>query len=280
MQVIHTISELRQWRQRVDRVALVPTMGNLHEGHLALVHEAGKQADAVVVSIFVNRLQFVQGEDFEQYPRTLQADSDKLKLAGVDVLFAPTEAELYPTGQQDNQVMPSDLQNELCGQFRPGHFRGVATIVTKLFNIVQPNVACFGQKDYQQLAIIQGMVRDLNMNIQIVPVDICRAEDGVALSSRNAYLTTEQRQQAPQLYSQLCQMTEVIRQGNRQYRDLETEAMTQLNAQGWDVDYVSVRNLHTLMPAKPEDNDLVILIAARLGTTRLIDNIEVYHCTV
>ncbi|MDF7676137.1 pantoate--beta-alanine ligase [Neisseriaceae bacterium ESL0693] len=276
MQVIHTIAQLRQWRQGVERVAFVPTMGNLHEGHLTLVREARKRADTVVVSVFVNRLQFVQGEDYEQYPRTLASDSDKLIKEGVDVLFAPTESELYPAGQQQYQVMPSDLQNELCGQFRSGHFVGVATVVTKLFNIVKPDVACFGKKDYQQLAIIQAMVRELNMDIQIVPVEICRAEDGLALSSRNAYLSTQERRQVPQLYAQLRQMVQAIQQGNRQYQYLEDEAVKQLSALGWQVDYVSIRHVCTLKPAQIQDKDLVILVAARLGTTRLIDNVEVY----
>ena len=185
MQIIHSIEALRQWRKSAGTVAFVPTMGNLHEGHLALVREAKKRADNVVVSIFVNRLQFGQGEDFDQYPRTLQQDADKLKGEGVAVVFAPDEKALYPRVAQRYNVEPPNLQNELCGKFRPGHFRGVATVVSKLFNIVEPQLACFGKKDYQQLAVIQGFVEDLNVNIEIVPVDTGRAPDGLALSSRN-----------------------------------------------------------------------------------------------
>ena len=183
MQIIHTIKELREWRKTAGKVAFVPTMGNLHEGHLALVREAKKRADNVVVSIFVNRLQFGQGEDFDKYPRTLQQDADKLVGEGVAVVFAPDEKELYPNVEQRFNVEPPHLQNELCGKFRPGHFRGVATVVTKLFNIVQPDTACFGKKDYQQLVIIKGFVEDLNFNIEIVPVDTGRASDGLALST-------------------------------------------------------------------------------------------------
>ncbi|KQB50078.1 pantothenate synthetase, partial [Neisseria meningitidis] len=185
MQIIHTIQELRAWRKNAGTVAFVPTMGNLHEGHLALVREAKKRADNVVVSIFVNRLQFGQGEDFDKYPRTLQQDADKLEAEGVAVVFAPDEKELYPNVEQRYNVEPPNLQNELCGKFRPGHFRGVATVVSKLFNIVAPDVACFGKKDYQQLAVIKGLTEDLNFDVEIVPVDTGRAEDGLALSSRN-----------------------------------------------------------------------------------------------
>lgn len=170
MQIIHTIQELRAWRKNAGKVAFVPTMGNLHEGHLALVREAKKRADNVVVSIFVNRLQFGQGEDFDKYPRTLQQDADKLAAEGIAVVFAPDEKELYPNVEQRYNVEPPHLQNELCGKFRPGHFRGVATVVSKLFNIVAPDVACFGKKDYQQLAVIKGLTEDLNFDIEIVPV--------------------------------------------------------------------------------------------------------------
>ena len=180
MQIIRTIEEMRQWRRSHDSVAFVPTMGNLHAGHLALVAQAKQAERHTVVSIFVNRLQFGQGEDFGRYPRTLDADAEKLRAAGVDVLFAPDEAELYPRVAQQYQVEPPNLQNELCGTFRPGHFRGVATVVCKLFNIVQPDTACFGKKDYQQLVVIQGMVDDLNIPVRIIPVDTGRATDGLA----------------------------------------------------------------------------------------------------
>lgn len=275
MHIFHTITELRSWRKQVKRVALVPTMGNLHAGHLALVRTAKAHADAVVVSIFVNRIQFGVGEDFELYPRTLAEDVEKLTEVGADVVFAPSETELYPNGTQQYFVEPPAIQNELCGRSRPGHFRGVATIVTKLFNIVQPNVACFGKKDYQQLAVIKGMVQDLNMDIDIIPVEIERADSGLALSSRNGYLTIEQREQAAQLSAQLRTMAEAMRRGNRQFAALENSAATYLQQHGWQVDYIEVRHAQTLTKAQISDKNLVIVAAAILGTTRLIDNLEV-----
>lgn len=276
MKIIHSIQELREWRKNAGSVAFVPTMGNLHEGHLALVREAKKHADQVVVSIFVNRLQFGQGEDFDKYPRTLQQDADKLKGEGVAVVFAPDEQELYPRVQQQYNVEPPNLQNELCGAFRPGHFRGVATVVTKLFNIVQADVACFGKKDYQQLTIIQGMVDDLNMNIRIVPVDTGRAADGLALSSRNQYLSAEERAEAPRLYRELSQMAQAIRDGNVNYAELEQAAKQRLRDAGWVVDYIEVRHAGNLQVAHAGDKHVVVVAAARLGNTRLIDNIEVH----
>lgn len=275
MHIFHTITELRSWRKQVKRVALVPTMGNLHAGHLALVRTAKAHADAVVVSIFVNRIQFGVGEDFDLYPRTLAEDVEKLTEAGADVVFAPSETELYPNGTQQYFVEPPAIQNELCGRSRPGHFRGVATIVTKLFNIVQPDVACFGKKDYQQLAVIKGMVQDLNMYIDIIPVEIERADSGLALSSRNGYLTIEQREQAAQLSAQLRTMAEAMRRGNRQFAALENSAATYLQQHGWQVDYIEVRHAQTLTKAQISDKNLVIVAAAILGTTRLIDNLEV-----
>lgn len=276
MQIIHSIAELKAWRKNAGKVAFVPTMGNLHAGHLALVNAAHQHAETVVVSIFVNRLQFGQGEDFDRYPRTLEEDAAKLKDAGVAVLFAPDEKELYPHITQRYNVEPPHLQNELCGAFRPGHFRGVATVVAKLFNIVEADVACFGKKDYQQLIVIQGMVEDLNFPIQIVPVDTGRAEDGLALSSRNAYLSAAERAKAPQLYQVLRGMAERIRAGDHHYAPLEAEAADTLSQSGWQVDYVEVRHAHTLQVAHAGDQDLVIVAAARLGKTRLIDNIEVH----
>ena len=275
MQIIHSIEALRQWRKSAGTVAFVPTMGNLHEGHLALVREAKKRADNVVVSIFVNRLHFGQGEDFDQYPRTLQQDADKLKGEGVAVVFAPDEKALYPRVAQRYNVEPPNLQNELCGKFRPGHFRGVATVVSKLFNIVEPQLACFGKKDYQQLAVIQGFVEDLNVNIEIVPVDTGRAPDGLALSSRNQYLSETERAEAPHLYRELCIMAEAIKAGNLDYAGLENAATAALVQSGWVVDYIEVRHAGSLEVAHAGDKQVVILAAARLGKTRLIDNIEV-----
>ena len=276
MQIITTIKELRAWRNSVEQVAFVPTMGNLHDGHLALVQEAVAQAPHVVVSIFVNRLQFGQGEDFMSYPRTLDVDAAKLEAAGVEVLFAPNEAELYPHVSQNYQVEPPHLQNELCGAFRPGHFRGVATVVSKLFNIVKPNVACFGKKDYQQLAVIRGFVEDLNFDIRIVGVDTGRAADGLALSSRNGYLTEAERMQAPQLYQALSDMAAQIRAGRQDYANLEQAASQYLQSQGWVVDYIEVRHAGNLQIAHAGDAHVVVLAAARLGKTRLIDNLEIH----
>lgn len=275
MQIIHTIKELREWRKTAGRVAFVPTMGNLHAGHMALVREARKHADQVVVSIFVNRLQFGQGEDFDRYPRTLQADAALLEKEGASVVFAPDEKELYPRVVQQYKVEPPAIQDELCGAFRPGHFRGVATVVTKLFNIVGAEVACFGKKDYQQLFVIKSMVDDLNMPIEIVPVDTGRAEDGLALSSRNGYLSAVERAEAPRLYQHLTAMNTAIKAGERDFVKLATQVSADLTMRGWEVDYVEVRNALNLKPATHTDHELVILIAARIGTTRLIDNIEV-----
>ena len=275
MKIIHTIQELRDWRREAGSVAFVPTMGNLHEGHLALVREAAKRADQVVVSIFVNRLQFGQGEDFDRYPRTLEQDAAKLAGEGVAVLFAPSEQELYPHVAQQYNVVPPHLQNELCGAFRPGHFRGVATVVAKLFNIVEPDYACFGKKDYQQLAILQGMAADLNFRVEIVPVDIGRAADGLALSSRNQYLSEAERKQAPQLYRELQAVARSVKNGNRDYAALEQQAAANLKQAGWQVDYVEIRHAGNLQVAHVGDSELVVLAAARLGNTRLIDNIEI-----
>ncbi|WP_038317078.1 pantoate--beta-alanine ligase [Kingella kingae] len=275
MQIIHSIEALRQWRRTVGSVAFVPTMGNLHAGHLSLVQRAKQEAEHVVVSIFVNRLQFGQGEDFDQYPRTLEQDAAKLRDAGVAVLFAPDERELYPNVSQQYQVEPPHLQNELCGAFRPKHFRGVATVVNKLFNIVQADVACFGKKDYQQLAIIQGMVADLNMPIRIVPVDTGRADDGLALSSRNQSLSVDERAEAPRLYQQLTWIADEIRAGNQAYSELENAAKDVLISHGWQVDYVEIRSASSLHIARLGDKKLVVLAAVRLGSTRLIDNLEI-----
>ena len=275
MKIIHTIQELRDWRREAGSVAFVPTMGNLHEGHLALVREAAKRADQVVVSIFVNRLQFGQGEDFDRYPRTLEQDAAKLAGEGVAVLFAPSEQELYPNVAQQYNVEPPNLQNELCGTFRPGHFRGVATVVAKLFNIVEPDYACFGKKDYQQLVILQGMAADLNFRVEIVPVDIGRAADGLALSSRNQYLSEAERKQAPQLYRELQAVARAVENGNRDYAALEQQAAAKLKQAGWQVDYVEIRHAGNLQVAHVGDSELVVLAAARLGNTRLIDNIEI-----
>ncbi|RQO73606.1 pantoate--beta-alanine ligase [Aquitalea sp. FJL05] len=275
MEIIRSVAAMRAWRGQAGKLAFIPTMGNLHEGHLALVEAAHQHADKVVVSIFVNRLQFGQGEDFDAYPRTFESDCAKLEAAGVNALFFPTEAELYPRVKQDFNVEPPHIQDELCGAFRPGHFRGVATVVSKLFNIVQPDVACFGKKDFQQLHVIKAMVDDLNIPVAVIPVDTGRAEDGLALSSRNGYLTAEERAEAPRLYRNLSAMRAALLAGDSDYATLEANASADLQQAGWVVDYVEVRQADTLEVAHAGEKRLVVLAAARLGRTRLIDNVEV-----
>lgn len=273
MKILNTIAEMRALRRESASLAFVPTMGNLHEGHLSLVEIARQHADVVVVSIFVNRLQFGQGEDFERYPRTFQADCDKLRAAGCNAVFAPDENELYPQPQQ-YFIEPPPIANELCGAHRAGHFRGVTTVVNKLFNIVQPDVAVFGKKDFQQITILRQMVEQLAMPITIIPGETGRAEDGLALSSRNGYLSEAERAEAPRIYRNLARIRAAIELGRRDFQTLETEAVADLNAHGWLVDYVEVRNALSLLPAQAVDKHLVVLAAAKLGKTRLIDNLE------
>lgn len=273
MQIISTIQELRDRLKSGPSVVFVPTMGNLHQGHLALVRQAREHGRCVVVSIFVNPLQFGPSEDFSNYPRTFEQDCEKL--AGLaDVVFAPTVADLYPEPQQVF-IEPPPVANELCGAFRPGHFRGVATVVLKLFNIVQPQAAVFGKKDYQQLHVIRAMARQLNLPLEIVAGETLRAGDGLALSSRNGYLSTEERTEAVRLYRNLTFIRESIIAGNLDFPALERAAIADLEAHGWRVDYVSVRAAASLVPAKAGDMNLVVLAAAWLGKTRLIDNLEI-----
>ncbi|MBV1774778.1 pantoate--beta-alanine ligase [Burkholderiaceae bacterium DAT-1] len=274
MQIFSTIADLRAWREHAGFVAFVPTMGNLHEGHLALVAQAKARGGKVVVSIFVNPLQFGQGEDFLTYPRTFEEDCAKLAAAGVDAVFHPDVTQLYPRTEQQYKVEPPAIQDELCGKVRPGHFRGVATVVTKLFNIVQADCAMFGKKDYQQLKVIEGMVADLDMPIEIVPVDTGRAADGLALSSRNGYLTPAERAEAPRLYRNLNAIKSAIEGGDTDFVKLTETARADLENHGWRVDYVEIRTSDRLEHARPGDLNLVILAAARLGKPRLIDNLE------
>lgn len=255
-------------------IGFVPTMGNLHAGHVTLVKEAKKYCDVVVVSIFVNPTQFGAGEDFERYPRTLDADSQLLADVGCDIIFAPSVQQMYGTQPQLTTVHVDAIANDLCGKSRPGHFTGVATIVTKLFNMVQPDVAYFGEKDWQQLAIIRHLTRDLCLSIDVVGVPIVRAEDGVALSSRNGYLSAQERQQAAAIYQALNQIKQDIVAGERQVATLTARAAIYLTQQGFDVDYVEVRR-PDLSKLDQVDQDVVALIAAKLGTTRLIDNLLV-----
>lgn len=279
MNTVKTVRELRAAvacaRGEGKRIAFVPTMGNLHSGHVALVTKAAQRADFVVASIFVNPLQFGAGEDLDKYPRTLAADQEKLLQAGCHLLFAPSVEEMYPDGMAgQTRVSVPQLSEGLCGASRPGHFEGVATVVSKLFNMVQPDLAVFGQKDYQQLAVIRALVHDLNMPIQIIGEPTVRAEDGLALSSRNGFLSPDQRAVAPVVYRVLSQIAEAIKQGRRDFPALIGEQLKQLEAAGLRPDYLEIRHAKTLRPALNEDRDLVILVAAFLGTTRLIDNLH------
>ncbi|HGM5583204.1 TPA: pantoate--beta-alanine ligase [Pseudomonas putida] len=281
MNTVKTVRELRaavaRARGEGKRIAFVPTMGNLHSGHAALVTKAAQRADFVVASIFVNPLQFGAGEDLDKYPRTLAADQETLLQAGCHLLFAPTVEEMYPDGMTvQTRVSVPQLSEGLCGASRPGHFEGVATVVSKLFNMVQPDLAVFGEKDYQQLAVIRAMVRDLNMPIQIIGEPTVRADDGLALSSRNGYLSAEQRAAAPALYRTLTLLAEGIRRGRRDYAALLDEGQAQLLAAGFRADYLEVRHALTLRPAQLDDRDLVILGAAYQGSTRLIDNLYLH----
>lgn len=274
MDIIHSAAALRERLQHEPNNVFVPTMGNLHEGHVELIRIAKPRAACTVVSIFVNRLQFGPREDYDRYPRTLPVDSAKLQEVGVDVVFAPDEREIYPE-QQTFVVEPSDLQHILEGEHRPGHFRGVATVVLKLFNLVQPHAAIFGKKDYQQDPVLRDMVKQFALPIEIIPAETVRAPDGLALSSRNGYLTPEERAEAPRLYKVLVEAGRQIREGAHDYQRIELEAMAELAHYGWRPDYVAVRRQSDLQPSVNGDGDLVVVAAARLGRTRLIDSVEV-----
>jgi pantoate--beta-alanine ligase len=273
MRLIHSVADLRQALEGASGTAFVPTMGNLHAGHLSLVELAKRHGQPVVASIFVNPLQFGAGEDFQRYPRTLEADCAQLESAGCDLVFAPDVAEMYPEPQTYHAIPP--LANELCGAFRPGHFDGVCTVVLKLFNMVQPRYAAFGKKDYQQLFILRGMVRQFNLPISILAGETGRAQDGLALSSRNGYLSLTERAEAPRLHQALQDLGARLIQGGRNFGQLEQEAAARLAAHGWRVDYMAIRSQRTLLPPAPEERDLVVLGAAHLGHTRLIDNLEI-----
>lgn len=275
MQIHDTVAATRAALQNAGRIVFVPTMGNLHEGHIALMKQARAHGDTVVASIFVNRLQFRPGEDFEKYPRTFEADCEKLVAAGVDHLFAPDETELYPALQRYVIEPPAEHATILEGEFRPGHFRGVATVVMKLFGVVQPHAALFGKKDYQQFMVLSAMVREFALPIEIIPGETIRAADGLALSSRNGYLSASERAEAPRLYQCLTKVVTAVRGGNRDFASLERDAQAELQAHGWIPDYVAVRRRLDLQSASAIDDPLVVLAAARLGTTRLIDNIEI-----
>jgi len=286
MQIVNTAQALSQALENQSAIAFVPTMGNLHAGHIQLVELAKSKNACVVVSIFVNPLQFGKNEDLSQYPRTLDDDLEKLRVAGADVVFTPSEQEIYPdfdvetnTTHQNITINLPKLANELCGEVRPGHFSGVATVVLKLFNLVffngaKTKIAIFGKKDFQQLFIIQDMVKALNLPIEIIAGDTKRESDGLAMSSRNGYLTPAQRLEAPRLYRALGLLVDAIKQGRTDFSVLETQTTQFLTQLGWIVDYISIRSAASMQPAASSDRKLVVLGAARQGNTRLIDNIE------
>jgi pantoate--beta-alanine ligase len=266
--------QVREWRSDGERIALVPTMGNLHPGHLTLVRRARELADRVIVTIFVNPMQFGEGEDFESYPRTLEQDAAALSAEGTDLLFSPSVTEVYSgPQQQQTRVEVPGISDILCGASRPGHFVGVATVVCKLFNMVQPDLALFGDKDYQQLLVIRQMVQDLCIPIEIVGVPTVRDGDGLALSSRNGYLTVEERRQAPQLRRIMLETASSIESGNRDYAKLEAEAKLELEKAGFSPDYYTIRSAEDLSEPEHVNSGLVVLAAAYLGKARLIDNL-------
>ncbi len=274
MDVIHTVAELRARLKHEDSIGFVPTMGNLHAGHIDLTRIVRDRVGCVVVSIFVNRLQFGPREDFDKYPRTFTDDCDKCRASGVDVVFAPDEREMYGE-PQTYLVEPPEIQHILDGLVRPGHFRGVATVVLKLFNMVQPHVALFGKKDYQQCRVLSDMVRQFNLPVEMILAETVRAEDGLALSSRNGYLSAKERIEAPQLHARLLHIKAALLAGSRKFSELETQALDELTRRGWQPDYVTIRRQNDLLAPQQLDRDLVILAAARLGATRLIDNVEI-----
>lgn len=280
MQIFHHITSLRQelalQRKQGKRIGFVPTMGNLHDAHLALVKQAQAHADVVVASIFVNRLQFGLNEDWDKYPRTLQADTEKLRSVACDYLFCPEEQEIYPNGMDtQTRVIVPTMANILCGASRPGHFEGVTTVVTKLFNIVQPDIAVFGLKDYQQLAIIRRMAQDLCMPVEILEGEIVRESDGLAMSSRNGYLSADERPRVNCLYRSLTYIAEQIQAGARNFPELEAEAKQRIEAAGFRPDYVTISNSKTLEPAAHDDRQITVLGAMYTKAARLIDNVSV-----
>lgn len=283
MKIITNIHDLRNHLRGQNRASFVPTMGNLHEGHLSLMRLARFHGDPVVASIFVNRLQFGPSEDFDKYPRTFEDDAAKLEKEGVYILFAPTEKDLYPEPQDYRVDPPKDLGDILEGEFRPGFFKGVCTVVLKLFSCVQPNAAVFGKKDYQQLMIIRRMAHQFALPVEIIGAETIRADDGLALSSRNGYLNSEERIEAPQLYSALNEVKSTLNQSSSLHlpmiQEIENMAKSQLSQRGWVPDYISVRLRHNLLSPSIEDlasgQELVVLAAAKLGKTRLIDNLEI-----
>lgn len=280
MRTVHSLKELRSilrsYRQQGKTIGLVPTMGNLHEGHISLVRKAAEAADIVVTSIFVNPMQFGANEDLDTYPRTLNEDQDKLAAAGNTLVFAPSAEEIYPEGMaRQTKVIVPEVSEGHCGASRPGHFEGVATVVTMLFNMVQPDVAVFGEKDFQQLAVIRKMVRDLMIPVQVVGAPTVREEDGLAKSSRNGYLSETERAKAPVVFQTLQQTAEQVQQGRSDFDALEQEAREALASAGLRPDYFNIVSSQTLKPATENDREITLLAAAFLGTTRLIDNLTI-----
>jgi pantoate--beta-alanine ligase len=270
------VEQTAAWRHHEEHIALVPTMGNLHAGHLALVDLAREHAERVIVSIFVNPTQFGVGEDFDAYPRTLERDKRRLKKTAADMIFAPSVDTVYPFGlEMATKVSVPGLTENFCGATRPGHFDGVTTVVARLFALVQPDVAVFGQKDYQQQLVLRHMTQDMNLPISIITGETVRNEQGLALSSRNSYLTDEERATAPLLYETLTTMSNELKNGRRNFEELEASAISRLSGAGFDVDYFSIRRAENLEVPDRDCDDLVVLVAARLGGARLIDNIVV-----
>ncbi len=279
MRTVHSLKELRTilrgYRRQGKTIGLVPTMGNLHEGHMSLVRKAAEAADVVVTSIFVNPMQFGAGEDLDKYPRTLVEDQEQLEAAGNTLVFAPGVDEVYPEGlAQQTQVVVPEVSDGHCGASRPGHFEGVATVVTMLFNMVQPDLAVFGEKDFQQLAVIRKLVRDLMLPVEVIGAPTVREDDGLAKSSRNGYLSAGERRLAPVVYQTLQATARQVTDGRTDFETLEAEARDQLSAAGLRPDYFNIVNSQTLKPATPDDTEITLLVAAFLGTTRLIDNLS------
>ncbi len=280
MLVVHKKQELAEriaeWRQQGEHVALVPTMGSLHAGHIALVELAREHAERVVVSIFVNPTQFGEGEDYDEYPRTLERDARRLKMTPADLIFAPSVETVYPFGTEAATVVSvPGLTENFCGASRPGHFDGVTTVVARLFAIVQPDVAVFGQKDYQQQLVVRRMVEDLSLPISIITAETVRDDDGLAMSSRNSYLSDEKRAVAPMLYATLLSVGEALQNGRRNYDELETEAIGRLTEGGFEMDYFAIRRAQNLEEPDRDCDEIVVLAAGKLGSARLIDNIVV-----
>ncbi len=275
-----SVTELRQyvqhWKEHGQSIAFIPTMGNLHAGHMSLIEKGQSLCDRTLCSIFVNPMQFGPNEDFNHYPRTLDSDNEQLEAIGCDLVYLPTASELYPDGlDRITQIQVTDITENYEGAHRPGHFTGVATVVLKLFNIVQPDVSVFGKKDYQQYRVISKMVDDLNLDVQIIGQETTREASGLATSSRNQYLDAEQTNRAAMIYQLLREIARQISEGERDYQEVTQRAIEGLNGAGFKTDYFSICNAETLLPASPEDRDLVILVTAGLGATRLLDNIEI-----